>query len=68
VAGGVASLAKLFSVYAVALVLNLPVFVVSTVLSYIAASNFVFGVVAGVIAFCVVRVLTTVVRGEGRRS
>ncbi len=68
VAGGVASLAKLFSVYVIALVLNLPVFVISAVLTYVAASNFLFGVIAGVIAFYVVKALATVVKGGGCRS
>ena len=68
VSGGAASLAKLFSVYVIALVLNLPVFVIHAVLTYVAALNFVFGVIAGLIAFYVVKMLATVVRGEGRRS
>lgn len=65
VAGGVASLAKLLSVYLIALVLNLPVFVVKAVLTYVAVLNFAFGVVAGVIAFYVVRVAVAVIRSEG---
>ena len=66
--GGVASLAKLFSVYVIALVLNLPVFVIKTVLAYVATLNFVFGIIAGVIAFYVVKAAVSVVRGGGYRS
>ena len=66
--GGAASLAKLFSVYVIALVLNLPVFLIHAILTYVAALNFVFGVTAGVIAFYVVKMSVTVIRGEERRS
>jgi len=68
VSGGAASLAKLFSVYVIALVLNLPVFVIHAILTYVATLNFVFGFIAGVIAFYVVKVSATVVRSEGRPS
>ena len=68
VVGGVAGLAKLFSVYVIALVLNLPAFVIGAVLTYVASLNFVFGVIAGVIAFYTVKVLATVVRGGECRS
>jgi len=66
VAGGVASVAKLLSVYLIALVLNLPVFVVKAVLTYVAVLNFTFGAIADVVAFYVVKVAVTVVRNEER--
>ena len=54
-AGAAASLSKMFSVYMVALLLSIPVFVVKAVLAYVAALNTAFGCVAGVIAYYVVR-------------
>lgn len=67
-AGGAASLAKLFTVYLIALVLNIPVFVIKAILAYVMALNFVFGVIAGVIAYYIIRFSATVIKGEEARS
>ena len=68
IAGGAASLAKLFTVYLIALVLNLPLFVTSAILAYVMALNLLFGAVAGVIAFYIIKVLVTMVGSEEHSS
>jgi len=55
--GGAASLAKLFTVYLIALVLNLPVFVTGAILAYATILNLLFGAIAGVIAFYIIKIL-----------
>ncbi len=58
--GIAAGLSKMFSVYLIAAILSIPVFIVKAVLAYVAGLNAVFGCVAGVMAFYIVKAVTRV--------